>query len=59
MILRRGFLETNRYNPDFFRAEDRELFLRRLPGMNYYCVTDSLYFCSEYNRFNMSVTFFR
>ena len=51
-IFRRKFLETNKYNPNFVRAEDRELFLRAIPGVNYHCVTKPLYFCLEYNRFN-------
>ena len=51
-IFRREFLERNKYDPEFFRAEDRELFLRRIPDAHYYRVTKPLYFCSEYNRFN-------
>ena len=51
-IFRREFLESHKYNPEFFRAEDRELFLRGIPDVNYYCVTKPLYFCSENNRFN-------
>ena len=51
-IFRREFLERNRYDPEFFRAEDREIFLRGLPDAHYYCVNKPLYFCSEYDRFN-------
>ena len=51
-VFRRKFLETNKYNPRFFRAEDRGLFLEGLPDAQYYCVTKPLYFCPEYNRFN-------
>ena len=50
-IFRREFLESNKYNPGFAKAEDRELFLRGISNVNYYCVTKPLYFCSEYNRF--------
>ena len=51
-IFRREFLERNQYNPEFVRAEDRELFLRGIPDAHYYCVTEPLYFCTEYNHFN-------
>ena len=51
-IFRRKFLERNRYDPEHFRAEDRGLFLGGLPDAQYYCVTEPLYFCAEYNRFN-------
>ena len=51
-IFRREFLESNRYDPGFFRAEDRELFLRVIPDVHYHCITKPLYFCSENNRFN-------
>ena len=51
-IFHRKFLENNRYDPEFFRAEDRGLFLRGLPHAQYHCVTEPLYFCAEYNRFN-------
>ena len=51
-IFRRGFLERNQYDPEFVRAEDRELFLRGTPDAHYYCVTEPLYFCTEYNHFN-------
>jgi len=51
-IFRREFLESNKYNPRFLRAEDRELFLRVIPDAHYYCVTKPLYFCTEYDRFN-------
>jgi len=51
-IFRRKFLESNKYNPRFFKAEDRGLFLQGLPDAQYYCVTKPLYFCSEYNLFN-------
>ena len=48
-ILRRAFLESNKYSPRFFRAEDRELFLRVISDAHYYYVTKPLYFCSEYD----------
>ena len=51
-IFRREFLEKHKYDSGFFRAEDRGLFLEGLPEGNYYCVTEPLYFCAEYNRFN-------
>jgi len=51
-IFRRKFLEKNRYDPLFFRAEDRGLFLHGLPDAKYYCVTEPFYFCAEYNCFN-------
>ena len=51
-VFRREFLEKNRYDPEFVRAEDRGLFLRGLPDAHYYCVTEPLYFCAEYNCFN-------
>ena len=51
-IFRRKFLENNRYDPEFFKAEDRGLFLQGLPDAHYFCVTEPLYFCAEYNRFN-------
>jgi len=51
-IFRRKFLERNRYDPGYFRAEDRGLFLGGLPDAHYFCVTEPLYFCAEYNRFN-------
>ena len=51
-IFRREFLESNKYDLRFFKAEDRGLFLQGLPDMQYYCVTKPLYFCDEYNRFN-------
>ena len=47
------------YNPGFFRAEERELFLRVIPDTNYYCVTEPLYFCTEYDRFNKKRRFKR
>ena len=51
-IFRRKFLETNKYNPGFLGAEDRELFLRVIPNFHYYCVTKPLYLCTEYDRFD-------
>ena len=51
-IFRRSFLERNRYDPEVFRAEDRELILRGLPNSRYYCLTEPLYFCIEYDRFS-------
>ena len=51
-IFRRAFLEKNSYDSEFFRAEDRELILRGLPDARYYCLTEPLYLCIEYNRFS-------
>jgi glycosyltransferase involved in cell wall biosynthesis len=51
-IFRREFLVRHRYNSDFVRAEDRELFLRVSPDVRYHCVSEPLYICMEYDCFS-------
>ena len=51
-IFRREFLVANKYDPGFYRAEDREFFLRVIPAARYHRVNEPLYFCVEYDCFN-------